>query len=94
MLNQLYVVYCDILDDLCEAAGEDYLEYISSEFEVSQIWDTEDEAAGAMNSLLDEVYQRYNFSDEDMFSDEEMLEYLRDFGLTQELIDHFHLEIR
>ena len=88
MLNQLYAVYCDIFYDLMEAAEEDYEEYISSEFNVPQIWDTESEAASAMNSLLGEAYQSYDYSDE------EMLKYLQGFGLSQEMIDHFHLEVR
>lgn len=80
----LYNIYKAVYNDQLCGADEDYLEYFEDNFAPpEQPWDTKDEAASAMQSLIGELC-------EDRTDVGELLE---NCGLTQGLIDLFGLTI-
>ena len=83
-IEELYDIYTAAYEDQLEAAEPEYLEWFTEEYEPpEEPWDTKEEAAAAMSSLLSEL--------RDDRDDVESL--MIDCGLTDELDAYFGLEV-
>lgn len=83
-INALYGAYCDVYEDQLEGADDDYLKYFMEEFSPpNEPWGTKDEAVSAFKSLYDELR-------EDRIDAREIV---CEYGVTQEIITYFGLDL-
>lgn len=83
-IDALYAVYCDAYNDQLDAAEEWYLEEFEPRFAPpDEPWATKEDAKSAFESLVSELYEDRDDTDE----------LLNDCGLTEELIEFFGLDM-